>query len=114
MILRRGHRRGNGLVPEPLELSLVDRLELLRIQHDLATIQAIPQRVLHGLPRMALVALCHRGECYAYAAFGSGGEAYNLWIQVLADRRGDRDGRIPIEEWIGSWRALYREATRVI
>jgi hypothetical protein len=84
------------------------------LAHDLESINRIPERLLSGLARETLVVLAHRGQVYAYQPVGSKGtDFWNLWIDELAERRFEREGRVPLTEWNANYVALFHETVGV-
>ena len=77
------------------------------MQDNVASVNRVPRSILpDGPARDALVRLAQQGDVYCYC---SGGETYGTWVAWfgdLADARADHDGRVPLTEWVTSWRAL--------
>jgi hypothetical protein len=91
----------------PTQRSKVD------LEHDLKSIGRIPEQLLTGLARETLIVLAHRGQVYAYQPAGKErSDFWNLWIDELAKRRFEREGRVPLTEWNANYKALFHEATR--
>jgi hypothetical protein len=83
------------------------------LEADLRTIYRIPDALLDGEPREKLIELTHYvNQVYAYKPAAAGYKDWNIWIDALAERRHDRNGRIPLDEWNANYQALFAEATR--
>ncbi|SRR5258706_10181859 len=77
------------------------------LRDDFPGIRGVPESLLHGPARWALVAAGYKAETYVYRPYGAGPECLNIWLESLADQRPDRDGRVTISEWRADWRYYY-------
>ncbi len=75
------------------------------------SIAAVPLEILpDDLSRSVLRLLVAAGrDVYAYASGGETTGTWCAWIGPLADVRPDHNGRVPLTEWVTSWRQLVDE-----
>jgi hypothetical protein len=77
------------------------------MRHDNGTLDAIPQHVLHGPARDALVALAQLGNVYAYHGLGDDPEDFVVYIEALARVRPGHNGKVHLDDWAANYAEYY-------
>ena len=98
------HRHSSGVLQRRTNGIRTD-IQALR---DSGTLRAIPDALLFGPSRWALVAVAHFSEIYAYHPLGRELDEFKIWIEALAPVRPGRDGRVWLDDWRANWRTYYR------
>jgi hypothetical protein len=78
------------------------------ITEHLESIRSVPLALLPDtMARVMLRLLAAAGrDIYCYCSGGEATGTWCVWLGDLADVRADKDGRVPVVEWVTRWREL--------
>jgi hypothetical protein len=81
------------------------------VRHDNGTLDLIPQEVLNGPAREALISLAYQGQVYAYQGLGDEPGDFVIYIEALARINPGHNGKIHLDDWVENYATYYAACT---